>query len=88
MVEIAKGSMRPWGLVRVLKIFPPFVVMIEQGLCKRDADDPAANVFCSPSFDTLLWSVRSPHPLSSEGKQENIFLPSFPPVSRQTSWLH
>jgi len=36
------------------------LAVIEQGLCKRDADDPAANVFHSPSIDRLLWSVRSP----------------------------
>jgi len=36
------------------------LAVIEQGLCKRDADDPAANVFHSRSFDRLLWSVHSP----------------------------
>ena len=36
------------------------LAVIEQGLCKRDADDPATNVFHSPSIDRLLWSVRSP----------------------------
>jgi hypothetical protein len=40
---------------------PVSLAMIEQGLCKRDADDPAAaNIFHSPSFDRLFWSVHSP----------------------------
>jgi hypothetical protein len=34
---------------------------LEQGLCKRDADDPVCKRFVFPEpFDRLLGSVRSP----------------------------